>query len=248
MVPTPVNPPPEPEFTQWDGPTPPRTRSAAAPRLQLHPCANCARQIIAPTARSIYCSDLCRQVPDWIRYFQRAEADGRSALPDVREALGIKLAHIAGGGYRQRERQLPEALRQEVMARDGELCQQCGAPGTDIDHIRDSSPDPSNLQLLCRTCHNLKTRQSMVPAEPGVLKSVHVPIRLRAMESPHRQPCDQVEWAVGNWTKGAKVVPATLRVAWEEWVRGPGANSIDPARAVAGFPVELDAWAWYLAE
>ncbi|MEW1550940.1 HNH endonuclease [Streptomyces tsukubensis] len=56
-------------------------------------------------------------------------------------------------------------IRQRVIRRDGGLCkgvleggQICGAPGTDVDHIRsgiDHSLD--NLQLLCAWCHRRKT-------------------------------------------------------------------------------------------
>jgi len=189
--------------------------AASTPRLLDHPCANCGRQIMAKTARTVYCTDLCSQVAGWIRYYQRTVADGRIDDPDVHEALGIKLAHIADGGYAQRERQLPIEVRRAVIQRDGGVCQSCGQPAADIDHIRDSSADLSNLQLLCRPCHNAKTQEGMVRAELDVVNTVHRPIRNRAMESPKRQPCDALDWSNGEWTRGARLVPKEL---WARWV------------------------------
>jgi len=42
------------------------------------------------------------------------------------------------------------------------LCEQCGAPATDIDHIINlasggAPADPANLQALCKACHQRKT-------------------------------------------------------------------------------------------
>jgi 5-methylcytosine-specific restriction protein A len=42
-------------------------------------------------------------------------------------------------------------------------CAACGAPGTDVDHIRahrgdeELRLDPGNLRTLCRACHSRKT-------------------------------------------------------------------------------------------
>ena len=47
------------------------------------------------------------------------------------------------------------------MAREP-LCEECGKPATDVDHIvprsRGGAPfDPANLQSLCASCHSAKT-------------------------------------------------------------------------------------------
>lgn len=60
-------------------------------------------------------------------------------------------------------------LRDEVYARDKGACQMCGAviAGREahVDHIvakRHGGADvPSNLQLLCRSCHSIKTRREV---------------------------------------------------------------------------------------
>lgn len=59
-------------------------------------------------------------------------------------------------------------LREEVLDRDQGLCQECKRqgrimPGTDVDHIvpkaQGGSDSLSNLQVLCRECHRLKTKR-----------------------------------------------------------------------------------------
>ena len=92
-----------------------------------------------------YCSDLCSQVADWLRYFQRTRADGRWLFPDAEEAPGIRLAHIAAGGYDDRGRSLTPETRDAIIKRDNGACKKCGKPGNEIDHIAGSSADPSNL-------------------------------------------------------------------------------------------------------
>ncbi len=111
-----------PESIDLNAFPPPPKRKTGEPRLQPHPCANCARQVVSITARRTYCSDLCSQVASWIRYFQKAKIDGRIVLPEVHEAIAIKLAHIAAGGEAESERELRPELREEIRTRDGGLC------------------------------------------------------------------------------------------------------------------------------
>ena len=58
-------------------------------------------------------------------------------------------------------------LRKSILARDCELCQVCFAAGRvtlarEVDHIvskeMGGSNDPSNLQSICKPCHQLKTQ------------------------------------------------------------------------------------------
>lgn len=58
-----------------------------------------------------------------------------------------------------------QALRQEILERDGWKCRCCGERRRlEVDHIepvRDApgkSFDPANLQVLCASCHTRKTR------------------------------------------------------------------------------------------
>ena len=61
-----------------------------------------------------------------------------------------------------------EALRREVMQRDKGLCQPCAreqriAAASQVDHVtpqwEGGSDHPTNLQAICRTCHEAKTAQ-----------------------------------------------------------------------------------------
>jgi hypothetical protein len=84
-------------------------------------------------------------------------ADGTADQPDIKEAAEIKLGWLFSGGYASRSRSLSPSIRAEVFARDRGLCQACGSPGTDIDHVAGDSGEISNLQLLCHACHLAKT-------------------------------------------------------------------------------------------
>ena len=129
-------------------------------------CINCDEYFYADRPR-LYCTPLCRDQADYVRYFRRCAADGRLKLDDVADAIYIKRAHILAGGYRAKERELPEDVRDQVKERDRGLCRECGEPGTEVDHIRGSSNALENLQLLCHDCHTDKTKSRIVPLSPG---------------------------------------------------------------------------------
>ncbi|WP_211268540.1 HNH endonuclease [Actinoplanes subtropicus] len=114
----------------------------------------------------LFCSELCRQTAETIRYWRGIVRDGRIDRPDVRYALRTRLAHLLAGGYATRARQLSSRTRQLVWDRDQGRCRSCGGPGEEIDHIEGDSPDPVNLQLLCAPCHRKKTELRMMPASP----------------------------------------------------------------------------------
>lgn len=60
-----------------------------------------------------------------------------------------------------------QALRKLALIRDGFTCRICGARATEVDHIRELTPDNigdvsvslniNNLQSLCHDCHTVKT-------------------------------------------------------------------------------------------
>ena len=66
------------------------------------------------------------------------------------------------GGYGERERRISSSLRASVTKRDGGVCRSCGRPGTDIDHVSGDSSKMENLQLLCKSCHNKKTKKQII--------------------------------------------------------------------------------------
>jgi 5-methylcytosine-specific restriction endonuclease McrA len=158
------------------------------------PCPNCDKPISEP---KLFCSELCRDEAKCVRYFRACIADGRFEQADVQEALRIRLALILGGGYPEHQRQLSQAVRDAIIARDKGRCRKCGGPGSQIDHIRGSSDDLDNLQLLCPRCHNVKTTDGFVTILPethpeewakreALLARVHAP-------QPSRL-CDGTNW------------------------------------------------------
>jgi hypothetical protein len=70
------------------------------------------------------------------------------------------------GGYSARKRYISPSLKAKVFERDRGLCRRCGRPGNDIDHIAGDSGSMENLQLLCRSCHNDKTKELMIEITP----------------------------------------------------------------------------------
>jgi len=82
---------------------------------------------------------------------------------EARRNLHLGMTNKSGGW---RASPLPPAwrrIRRGILARDRGICQQCGRPGSEIDHrispAQGGTDDPDNLQTLCRPCHATKTAQ-----------------------------------------------------------------------------------------
>jgi hypothetical protein len=71
------------------------------------------------------------------------------------------------GGYPAQERQVSPSTKAKVITRDKGVCCQCGEAGTTIDHIDSDANEIENLQLLCKRCHNAKTRLRIVEIVPN---------------------------------------------------------------------------------
>lgn len=62
-----------------------------------------------------------------------------------------------------------QAVRKRALIRDGFTCRFCGARATEVDHIKELTPDNitdrqvslnlDNLQSLCHVCHTVKTME-----------------------------------------------------------------------------------------
>lgn len=76
------------------------------------------------------------------------------------------------GSDGRRIRPLTETEKNYIRERDFHVCRQCGEPARQVDHIIEAADggtnDPSNLQLLCDSHHNAKTRQNQEAWDPGV--------------------------------------------------------------------------------
>ncbi|MBF6328745.1 HNH endonuclease signature motif containing protein [Nocardia transvalensis] len=79
-----------------------------------------------------------------------------------------------------RYRGVPRAQAERIRLRDNRTCQNCGAPGYQVDHktnvARGGTNDDENLWVLCDSCHAAKTKSEAAqgiarrsrhrPAEP----------------------------------------------------------------------------------
>ncbi|HEA65173.1 MAG TPA: HNH endonuclease [Candidatus Aminicenantes bacterium] len=163
-------------------------------------CVNCDRVIPWNRRIKLFCSDICREEADFVRYVRSCKKDGRIERTDVQETIQIMFAHIASGGYPRKERHIPKQLREAVIARFNGLCAICGNPGSDIDHIDGNSNDLNNLQLLCRSCHNKKTKEKIKILTPGdkryfevLEKRQNLDFRIDSPE-PNLECDDEVNW------------------------------------------------------
>ena len=84
-------------------------------------------------------------------------------------------ARLFGGGMAKEwaqgfyKSQAWKALRQRALIRDGFTCRFCGARATEVDHIKELTPENigdrqvslniNNLQSLCHVCHTIKTME-----------------------------------------------------------------------------------------
>lgn len=165
------------------------------------PCLNCDQPVTLTRAVKLYCSDLCSDEAHFVRYFRARISDGRINQPDIQEALKIRMGHILAGGYNEKERRVPDRVRAAVFERDKGLCQGCGQPGTDVDHIEGSSNELENLQVLCKRCHNEKTLSRFRPLpledeEGGAeihAKKESLLLRVRSL-TPQRACDDEEGW------------------------------------------------------
>ena len=158
-------------------------------------CPNCIEALPDHTV-GLFCCEWCRQIAETVRYWRRVVRDDRIVRPDVRLALRTRLAHLLTGGYPKTARRLPAQTRQQVLERDNGHCCNCGAFGSEIDHIRDSSSQLDNLQLLCTACHQAKTESQMVPASAEQRQLLGLVQDLRVVPKLPVLLCDdQHDWA-----------------------------------------------------
>jgi hypothetical protein len=173
--------------------------------------------------------------------------DGRIDDPDIREAIEIRMALILGGGYPKTARRLSVKQREAVISAASEMCAKCGAPGIDIDHIKGSSADPENLQLLCHKCHLAKTQSVMVPAPADLVEGVYRPIVRRARNEVPNQPCDTTDWNYKRWAANEPKYPQVMNNWSIEFPIELDEQRLDVSvfDAAEGFPRHLDSWNWY---
>lgn len=164
----------------------------AALRDRPFRCPNCD---VPVSAESFFCRESCRQEARLVRRYRLRREDGRIGRADIQEVFRFELAQVLAGGYDAKARKVPLPTRALVIARDEGRCRRCGKAGDEIDHIRGSSNEAANLQLLCDPCHNAKTRERMVPITPEsdpdlwkrseeLLARIQAPLPAKACDSP----------------------------------------------------------------
>jgi hypothetical protein len=176
-----------------------RRRTARRERyFEADCCANCLERL-PDEVEGLFCSELCSQMAETMRYWRRVVRDRRIDRPDVRDAVSTRVAHLLAGGYRKAARRLGSEVRRQVWQRDGGRCVRCGQPGDEIDHIRDDSPELGNLQLLCTNCHHAKTAERMVPASDDQSAAVDALYTTRVLPDTPALLCDDEQRWRQEW-------------------------------------------------
>ena len=163
-------------------------------------CLHCGCDMPPFIKPRLYCSIGCEQEAELVRYARRCIDDGRINQSDVQLAIHTRLSHIMAGGYDKQARKLSTEIRKAVLNRSKGKCEICGKEGCDIDHIQGVSSDLTNLQFLCKDCHNKKTQSNIYPVEPGTAEFEYVTSRAEQFmrfvkaESPLRVCHDEIHW------------------------------------------------------
>lgn len=163
-------------------------------------CLHCGDEMPPFVKPRLYCSLACEQEAELVRYVRRCILDRRIEQPDVQLAVQTRLAHIMVGGYDKKSRNVSRETQIKVLQKSKGKCEVCGKEGHDIDHIDGPSGDLSNLQFLCKDCHNQKTQLSIVAVEPGTEQYEYIKARTERFwryveaEKPERVCHDQDNW------------------------------------------------------
>lgn len=151
-------------------------------------CPNCDGPIL--DGPKLFCTEQCSQTAGLVRWWRNILVNGKIDDIDIQDLVHMRLVKTVKGGYPRKERHLDPVQRYEIFERDKGLCVQCKQPGKEIDHIHGSSADPSNLQLLCRLCHEDKTYRELDKLEtPEEIAAAKV-IEARATSTAPVRVCD----------------------------------------------------------
>jgi 5-methylcytosine-specific restriction endonuclease McrA len=167
-------------------------------------CFNCDAAMEKP---DLFCGELCTQEASFVRYVRNVRQQDREKDEDIEYVIRVRMAHILNGGYPEKEREIPPAVRQQVIARANGICEakECGKPGTDIDHIRGNSSDLTNLQYLCKECHAKKTAAVLKKLTPDHPRYDEFMVKITALRRRYTankplRPCDDHETWSKAWT------------------------------------------------
>ncbi|EMJ89494.1 HNH endonuclease [Leptospira meyeri] len=158
-------------------------------------CVNCDENIPWERPKKLFCSDLCQEEAKYIRYHRRAIYEGKDKIPKIALAIQIKQVSIISGGYSAKIRRIPNTLREKIFKQAKNRCKICNKPGNEIDHIKGSFNNLSNLQVLCWDCHTKKTKKAHKPinkSDPNEINSLFKNIELgkRVWDKRPTKSCD----------------------------------------------------------
>jgi 5-methylcytosine-specific restriction endonuclease McrA len=172
-------------------------------------CANC--DSLSVTIKGpLFCSEGCRQAAELVRYVRACRRDGRALIPDVKEAIRMRMAMVLAGGYPEKERQVPPAIRAAIFQRAGGRCENCGCSfdldrstgnadaSPTIQHVRGNSSDPTNLKAFCRRCNLRDAQARFVPVAPDSSEArMAADLMMRWTAPEPRRLCDDDQrWSV----------------------------------------------------
>ncbi|SDH34299.1 HNH endonuclease [Nitrosomonas sp. Nm132] len=163
-------------------------------------CVNCSKEINIEGS-VIYCSEYCQQIAGTIRYVRRGRINQRESEIEFQVGLGDRLNHLPNGGYPARDRLLSKELRETIFKRDNYTCRICGKKAAQqIDHIKGSSNDPTNLQAACSDCNREKAflnRRLITPEEREAIEKLYFNMAMRIATPFPLLACDDHE----RWQK-----------------------------------------------
>jgi len=193
------------------------------PRYVLAACANCESPEV--TLRTpLFCSSQCRQAAELVRYVRGCRRDGRAQLPDIQEAIHLRMAMVLGGGYPERERRVSPQVRAAVFERAEGHCESCGrgldlnrsAGDSDafatIQHVAGNSNDLSNLKAFCGRCNTSDAQSRFVPVNPDSAEAaLAVDLEHRwSSKEPIRLCDDDIHWTT-SWQQLARTAKEAIR-------------------------------------
>lgn len=151
-------------------------------KLPNFECPNCKNIIPWERPYKLYCSDICREEAKYVRYHRRIIDEGREKDFDIKLALEIKKVSAASGGYSAKLRRLPNSVREKVLSMANRRCTICKKHANEIDHIKGSSNDLCNLQVLCKKCHSKKTLNNHKPLKLDNINSINIAMKYVELE------------------------------------------------------------------
>lgn len=123
-------------------------------------CVNCNNIIPWARPQKLFCKDICKDEADYVRYHRKAISENRHEIEEIRDAIEARKLSVVSGGYPSKTRKIPKLLREKILTLANNQCAVCKKKGNEIDHIKGSSNDLNNLQVLCWNCHISKSKKN----------------------------------------------------------------------------------------